>query len=128
MACGTKKKLCIGQLDKLIEIQSRHIKAPLNTTPTDVDADELFTNRVHVWANIKTSVGEAIYDGVNIEQALTHIFTFAYLGFEVTSADWVIFNSKRYKILSADNINEDNIYVSLRCVERGVDTKEATKA
>ena len=128
MGCSTKKRVCIGQLDKPIQIESRNIQAPANKTPQDVDADEIFENRVHVWANIKTLSGEAIFDGVNIEQTITHIFTFNYLGFEISTLDWVIYDNRRFKIMSVENINEDNIFTAVRCVDRGIDTKEASKA
>ena len=128
MACATKKRVCIGQLDKYIQIESRNIKAPVNANPSDVDADEIFDNRIHLWANIKTSVGEAIFDGANIEQTVTHIITFNYPGFTVSVEDWIIYDNRRFKIMSVENINEDGIFISVRCVDRGIDTKQATKA
>jgi lipocalin len=127
--CITKKKAgCIGDLDKLIQIESRAILAPKNRYDTDVDADVIFTNRIHVYANITTKMGVSIFDEVSDQYVMTHVFKTLYLGINVTKNDWIIYNNSRYEIQTVENINEDSLFILMRAILRGSDTKEASKA
>ena len=124
MACA-KEKICTSDFNRLIQILDRDISPPPRN---DTELGEDFQNVVHVWASVKTVNGATIFDSVNTEQVITHIFTTRYLGLGITSENWIIYNNNRFKILAVENIDEQNMYTRMRCILRGSVSKEATKA
>ena len=40
---------------------------------------------------------------------------------------WVKYNNRRFKIANPENIDEDNLYLRLRAIERGTVLQEANK-
>ena len=124
MACA-KNKICTSDFNRLIQILDRDISPPPRN---DTELGEDFANVVHVWSSVKTVHGATIFDSVNTEQVLTHIFTTRWLGLGITSENWIIYNNSRFKILAVENIDEQNMYTRMRCILRGSVSKEATKA
>ena len=120
---GKRRQLCIGDLDRLIEIQIRGITAPKNN---NFDYDESFLTSLQVFAMVETSRGVAIFDATNIERLLTHLF---YIRFQpdLDINTWVNYNNVRYDILDVENLDERSEYILLRTTNRGPDTQENTK-
>lgn len=117
----TKKKVCIGDMTKKIKVQTRSIVAPDN-----VDYSQDIKDFKEVWAAIQTSKGSEIFDGTNIIGVATHFFYIRRID-GVTFENFVEYNSKKYKILDVQNLDEDDLFMVLRCTERGDQTKDSNK-
>lgn len=120
------RKPCIGDLDKEIVLQNRNITPPPFGVP---DFDEAFTPKATVWASINTLAGKTIFDGVSQDSAVTHEFIIRYDD-TVTSETWIEFEGRRFDIVpnGVQDWEERHEWLSLLAAERGVNTKEATKA
>lgn len=108
------KKICPSDFKNLITIQNRALN-PDNTT-ADFNID--FTDKVQVWAGIKTTRGQEVFGDVNTAREITHIFTIRYIDY-LTQEYWILFKDKRYDILDVENIDERNKFMRLRCNVRG---------
>lgn len=139
--CQTGRlKNCIGNFNKYIQIVRRKITAPDYANDSDVEIDELFDNIVHVWANIKTMKGPEVFDEVAITQDINYKFTTMWLGEVIVNGDfnagkrrldkdcWILYNNNRYKIMSVENIDEENKYICMRASLTGSVNKPASKA
>lgn len=118
-----KRQVCIGDLDKEIELQDRDIVPPVFGSP---DFDENFTTNATVWAGIKTVDGKTFFDGVNTETVITHNI-FIRFDATVTSETWILFDSRRFDILKVENFEERGEFMLLTCVDRGLANTAATK-
>jgi len=116
------RKVCIGDLDTLITLQSRDIVAP---EFGNVDFDEDFQDIAEVYAMIETKPGETIFDGVDTEFNVTHEMTIRFDS-SVTSETWVELDIRKFDIVSIENLEERNEWMTLFCELRGVG--EAAKA
>jgi len=107
------------------ELQTRAIKNPtLNTT----DFDETFTKVQDIILAFDTDDnGKTTFDSVGIEQAKTHEGYFEYVS-GVTSEYFILYNNRRFKIISIENIGELNGIYKVNLVELGSTSKEASKA
>lgn len=117
----TKKKICIGDLKKRVIVQTRAI-----VPPEGVDYSQLITDLKTVWAAIQTSKGSEIFDGTNVIGVATHFFYIRKID-NVTFENFVEYNSKEYRILDVQNVDEDDLFLLLRCTERGIKTKDSNK-
>lgn len=113
--------ICAGDLTERIIIQSRDIKAP---TGSSVNYAENFTTFKTVWAKVETTRGTELFDGVNVNNAYTHIFKIRYMA-NVSRENWIEYKSKAYDIVDVENVNEKNLFMYLRCIERGDKNKNA---
>lgn len=113
----------LAQHGKDITLQNRAIQAPGFGVAS---FDELFTNTTTVKAIIKTKLERVSFDGVNTEDRTTHIFMLTFVA-GVTSETWILFDGRRFDILAFEDCCEDNSLLKLKCVETGVDTKEASR-
>lgn len=114
------RKICIGDLNKKIQLYTRSITAPRDITADDdqVDYGETFSNAVTVWAGIETKSGREIFDGSNLIGVATHFF---YIRFRqgLTSESWIKFNGEYYDILRIENWEERNEFMLLYSSVRG---------
>jgi len=118
------RKVCAGDMDKLIMLQTRNIAGDSNS----VDFLLNFTNQGEVWAAVQTAAsGESIFDEVGTETIITHRF---YINFipDFTEEIWIEFKGKRYDIVNVENLDERDEFLKLSCVVRGSVSREATKA
>ena len=121
MTCNSikknKNKVCTGDLDKRIIIQTSSI-AP-NNSPDSV-ATTAFATLATVWAMIKTNANRDFIDGVNVQNGLNTDFFIRYnstIDFEQQL--WIEYNDNRCKITNIDNIDKDDKIVRLRSTEKG---------
>jgi len=101
---------------KDITLQSRAskiINGQASEVFTDIDTDR---------AIIKTVSGVSVFDSTNIERVATHKLILAYRA-DITGEDWVLFGTKRIKILTTENCAEQDKALILMCTERGEDSK-----
>lgn len=116
------RKVCVGDLDTLVKIQSRDIVSPLFNA---VDFDEDFQDQSEVWAMIETQNGKTIFDGVGTDINITHKITIRFDP-TVTAERWVEIALRKFDIVLAENFEERDEWLLLLCKERGLG--EAAKA
>lgn len=119
-----KRQICLGDMDKQILLQDRGIGEPFFGS---VDFTEDFTTNDKVWAAINTVSGKTFFDGGGTDINITHEFYTRYDA-SVTAETWIEFESRRFDILDAEDLEERHEYMKLICAERGNKTTEATKA
>lgn len=122
-----KQRVCIAGMRHRIDLFFRAIQ-PI--TKSGVDFGEAFENKHTVWAFLDTRHGIQFFDGANIEQLTTHRFIFRFvpkLTFNVTFEDFIVFKNIRYRVMNAENLEEDDTFHQLDCVVRGDDTLQATE-
>lgn len=79
---------------------------------------EVFTNPRADTAIVSTPAGVTVFDDTNIETAVSHIFKIAYRA-DATAETWILFNAKRYRIVSVINCCEADEVLHLMATERG---------
>jgi SPP1 family predicted phage head-tail adaptor len=121
MKCNSIKqnvnKVCIGNLNKKIKIQTSSI-AP-NNSPNSL-ATASFETVATVWAMLKTSPNRSFIDGVNVANGLNTDFFIRYTSsIDFDKQLWIEWNNTRFKIINPDNIDKEDNFIRLRCVEKG---------
>ena len=132
MACIKKTiptvKICTSDLRHRITIQTRSLGA---NKVGEFNPSEVFTTLSSQWAGVETPNGTSKFLGVNIDKSTTHIFIVRYnstiSSLEVAN-NFILFGTRRMRILSVKNMNEDNIFLAIECNERGLSSKDATEA
>lgn len=123
-----KKQVCVGSLNRRVEIYQRIIKAPFNPTNEFTNYDDEFSLLRTVWALIQTPKGTNVFDQVErSESKVTHYFYIAYFD-GLTQENWIVYKNNRYDILDVINLEEQNLYYRLDCFFRGSVGKDASKA
>jgi len=110
-----KRRVCTGDLTEQIVIQLRAIKAPQSGS---VDFDEDFTDTATVWAAIETKSGIEEFDGVNLVTKPSHLIYIRYIE-DIDVEKWITYKDKRYEILDAENLEERDEFLLLRCSSLG---------
>lgn len=121
------RRVCIGDLRDQIVFCSRTLDAPDFVSS---DFDETFATTATVMASIRTlKAGTTIFDGVNQDKIATHEIV-ARFRTGITAEDWIesVESTKRFDILTVDDLEERHLWLSMMCAVRGVNTIEATKA
>ena len=119
-----RRKLCVGDLRDRICLQKRTLTEPAFG---DAEAGEEFEG-TEVWALIKTSVGKALFDGVNQDVNVTHEVAIRYDP-EVTATTWIeLGDGTRLDVVNVEDLEERHEYQWLRCTERGSRDKGAASA
>ena len=117
-----KRQYCAGDLIDEVTIQNRNITAVLE----GVDFGEQFTENYVAMAAINTVNGKTYFDGINTESNITHEIG---LRFDdtVTAESWILFEGRRFDILKLENLDERKEWMRAFCVERGLDSLDASK-
>jgi len=117
--CKTKRvpviEICAGDLRHTIQVQTKSLDSP---DGTNVDFDVSLTKTINVRAMIETVPNESIFDGTNVEQSVTHKFYTRFIP-GITFQNWVKFRDQFYAIVAAENLQEENKFMLLRCNVRG---------
>lgn len=112
-------KICAADLRHKIYIKTRTL-VPSSTD--SVDFTEAVATYKTVWAAIKTWRGVSIFNTSNFPSpgtdAYTHNIYIRYIP-NLTQEYWIEYANKYYDIKNIININEENKYLQLQCVERG---------
>lgn len=85
-------------------------------------ATEVFTTIATPTAIVKTLRGVKVFDSTNTERVATHQVCIDYIA-NVTAEFWILFKSKRLKILTVENCCEEDEVLILMCTERGDEGK-----
>lgn len=121
-------KICAGDLRDKITIQNRSLDP---VRPGQINPSESFTTLFQPWAAVETPNGRSKFLGVAINEDTTHIFI---VRFDTTiqelevANNFILFRTRRMRILSVKNMNENNYFLAIECTERGLSTKDATEA
>lgn len=122
---NTHRKVCIGDLQHRVLLQDRGIGEPLFA---ETEFTESFDGDKEVWAKVRTVSGKTIFDGVNqVDVALTHEVTIRYDS-TVSSETWIRLGDRRLDIIDAEDLDERNEWLLLRCTERGSKELGASEA
>ena len=123
-----KTQVCVGDKDKLVDIQTRS----LNNSGLDSSQPvEVFATVRQQWCGIETLDGVPRFAKINIEDGATHLFWTSYdIGLTAieNGNSYILHDSKRYKVLKVNNINEKNETIVIQTTERGATSEEAAKA
>jgi len=124
MSCTSIKKninkVCVGDLNKRIEIQTSSITP--NNSPDSVST-VAFVTVLTVWAMIKTTANRQFIDGVNIETGLNTDFYIRYTDtIDFEKQLWIEYRNSRFKIVNIDEIDKEKKFIRLRATEKGADT------
>ena len=134
MACKTirsvHRRLCVGDLEHLVTILDRNIVPPKSNS---ANFDMNFENAGNgpVWASIKTVKGVKMFDSTDVEQTVTHVFGFYWDDIEASEAEidsFLYFDSRYFKILDIDSLDERKEWGLISCVERGSEAKRVNYA
>jgi SPP1 family predicted phage head-tail adaptor len=133
MVCQSIKpninKICIANLNKKIKIQFTYSAA--NNNPNS-NATTAFKDIKTVWAMIKTrstvGVANQFVNNVNTSRAISHDFFIRWdSAIDFEKEMWIEYNNKRFKIDTVENIDEEDKFVRLSSLERGIKTIEANQ-
>ena len=122
-----KTQVCIGSLNRKIDIFQRTLTAPLDPANDLVDYTESFTLLANVWAMIKTPKGQTIFDDIGTEKVVSDIFYIRFIS-GLTSENWIIYNSIRYDIQTIENVEQNSLFQKINCMVRGLESKDASEA
>jgi len=111
----THKRVCIGSLNRKIEIHVRSIKAPAKGS---VDFSDKYTLKKKVWAMIETVSGETMFNASNIETVVTHQFYIRYIP-DVDIVDVIVYGGLRYTLVNVENLNNENYFLLIKASDRG---------
>lgn len=125
-----RRRVCIGDLRDRVVLHDRAIVEPEFGV---ADFTEKFTAKEEVWARVESVQGKTFFDGVNStgaasgDIALTHEIT---VRFDPTvgAETWVEFKGNRFDVVNAENLEERDEFLLLRCVERGAKSQAAVDA
>lgn len=110
----TTRKLCVGDLDQLISLIKRTLKAP----KTGVDFTHESTKIEEVWCFIKTLRGQEQFANVEQGPLPTHAFHVLY-DERITKEYDIEFENKRYDILDVEDLDENHEFMILRARIKG---------
>lgn len=121
------RKVCIGDKDTLVKLQSRALTAP----SSGVDLSETFVDISDVWALVETVSGKSFFNDVGIEFNVTHHIYIDYIA-GITDEAWIEFTDasgdRRFDILDFEDLEERHEDLKLVCNDRGAVAKAATQA
>lgn len=120
-----RRKVCVGDLRDRILLQNRKITEPPFGSR---DFDENFSQKEEVWALVKTVTGKTFFSGVSGDVAISHEVIIRYDA-TVTSETWILLEDKsRLDVVTTEDLEKRHEYLRLLCIEKGLDTVEASKA
>ena len=133
MACKVKRltetKLCTGDLRHLTTIQNRSLSSAGLDSSQPV---ETFTTLRQQWCGIETvSKGVSRFAKINILDDTTHIFWCMYdsgLDTIENRNTFILHDSRLFKVLKIDNINERDETLAIQTTERGNTSEDASDA
>ncbi len=120
-----RRRVCIGDLNKRITLQSRSLTEPLFA---QTEFTEDFDPQNCRWARIKTTAGRTVFNGVNADVLITHEI---WIRFDpaVSSETWILLeDNRRLDIEMVENVDEESDFTKLLCTERGNAALEASEA
>lgn len=132
MACAPKQfkkaRICIGDLSKKVTLQTRTLDA---IAPGSAEPVETFATIKNTWAAIETVEGTKRFAGVAIDDRTTHIFWIRYNASLTIPEDgnhFMLYGSRRFRVLRVTIDMENDKYFVIQCTERGDSDEAAASA
>ncbi len=113
-----RRVICYGDMRHRVTIQTRALSSVgFGTTTHSMDHTNVATD---IRAAIKTlKAGTTFFDGTN-DRTISHEFYINHIDYPTTTAEnWVLFDSRRFDIVSVERLDEDQRFIRLVCNERG---------
>ena len=122
---GGTRKVCLGDLNKRIELQERAMTEP--TFGAEAEVTETFDSCREKWAKIDTVAGRTVFNGTTgRDVAVTHQIYVRHDA-TVTTETWVkLADGRRLDILLLENLDEDGEFMKLICSDKGASAKIAS--
>lgn len=117
---AVKRQICIGDLRKKININTRAIVPPVDGDFTQHGQN--YTIRSSPHAMVKTLNGIDTFDGVEIS-GVDAIAVWIRFDATVTGEDFVRFGTKNYSVRSAENLDQRGEFTKLICIFEGDQSK-----
>lgn len=117
------RKVCVGDLDSLITIKDRAIKA---VAPGSTRFSEKFDNDKDVWALIETTRGDQFFDGTSLRTGATHKIYIRYDA-SITQEDFIFFENTIYDVLDVEDLEERHDFMKLLVRKRGTKDKQVNE-
>lgn len=125
----TKTEVCVGGMNRKIDIFARDLTPPVNPLTNEFLATETFTLVANVWAMLETPRGLTIFDQVNTERVISHIFNIRFIpNVSITSENWITYKGNRYDIITVVNFETNNLFLQINCSQTADEDKEAGEA
>ena len=115
-------KICIKDLNKKIKIQ---ISSFVDSNTPNREGGVSFSDILDTWAMVKTFKTPDLQDGVNVSNSITHQFIIRYTNVNLAREIFIEYKSKKFRIDSVENIDEEDKYYRLTSSERGDQSKNA---
>ena len=112
---GNKNRVCIGDLDQRIKIQTTTNTA--NNSP-NTNATVAFQDVVTMWSLVKTTPVNRY--NVNITNSITTDFYVRYTtDIDLTISLWIEWRDIKFKVISTENIGKQFDFIHLKAIEHG---------
>lgn len=126
MSCNRKIRrkpdlICASDLKNKVKLITRKIET------ANVSFTENFTDFKSIYARIDTISGYQPFNGVNIEDAPSHIFYIRYLS-DIEINYTFEYKSNYFHIIDIENLNEENRFMKITVKKAGNKSNEANWA
>lgn len=118
-----RREANLGSMKNRIILHVRTLTPP---TFEGVDFTEEFKGKP-IWAQVNTVAGKIFFAGVGSDFSLTHEIIIRYDS-TVTSETWVELKDRNLKIVSVENLNEEENFMLLKCIDKGDKSLGAAQA
>jgi SPP1 family predicted phage head-tail adaptor len=113
--------ICIGDLNRKINIYTRKIKAPNFLNTQGVEFTEQFDLVITTWSAIQPTKAINVFAGLNTDlKDKTHDIYIRYRD-DINSSQFIQFRDKYYDILKVENLDENKRFLKLECKQTGQD-------
>jgi len=117
------RQVCIGDMRDQIDILTRSLSSGVGVA-TSATFTTVFSPRTMV----ETPRSLFIVDEVDGEVQVTHKFTIRFPDAEISSANWIRFETNLYRIIGQTDLEERHEFIELMATRRGAEDKEASNA
>lgn len=118
------RQVCIGDMRNQIDIRTRNVDKSFGSKE-----GMTFTTVFSPSAMVETPKSLFIIDEVNGgDVQVTHKFTIRFPDAEISSENWIRFETNLYRIIGQTDLEERHEFIELMATRRGAEDKEASNA
>ena len=114
--------ICVGEMDKYVTLIKRKID------PDDVSYTMDLSDTVDMWARVDTKAGIETFDGVNTNRGPSTDTIYIYNIVDIEEGYLFKIGDRYTRIINIENINREDIFLRVTCVETGTTTKQSAWA
>ncbi len=123
----TITKVCVGSMNRKIEIFSRALTPPIDPLTGKFVSTETFVLLVSPWSMVETPKGVTVFDDLGQERVVNTVFTIRFFA-DLTSENWIVYKGQRYDILMITDFQQNELFLQLSCALSGNEALEGGKA